>query len=136
MLGLTLTYVLAALLLVTRQLALALDIAVLAMVVLYFLHSLALLVVPHTDPALFASRTVRMPRKLMMTAATTSTLAMAGLILVIVAGDVETCLRRGFTARWTAGQWTSIELVSAWGLLGAWLHTWSRRARKRHDETS
>jgi amino acid transporter len=127
--GLTLTYAVAALLLVTRQLSLALNIAVLAMVVLYLLHSVALLIVPRTNPELFASRTVRMPRALMMTAAALSALAMVGLIVVIVHGDIRTLAKQGFVARVANGGWTSIELLLAWGALGLFLHALARRSR-------
>ncbi len=127
--ALTLTYVLAAALLVSRQMALALNIAVLAMVLLYLLHSVALLVVPRTNPELFASRRVRMPPGLMRAAAVFSALAMLGLVIVIVHGDLRTLVHDDFVARLAAGRLTSIELLVVWGLAGLAVHALAHRDR-------
>ena len=59
--GLTLTLVGAAALLLSGQVSLALNIAVFALVLLYLLHSLALLLLPRLNPPLFASVTVPHP---------------------------------------------------------------------------
>jgi amino acid transporter len=59
--GLTLTLAASAILLLSGQLSLALNIAVFALVILYFLHSLALLLLPRKNPGLFRSVTARIP---------------------------------------------------------------------------
>jgi amino acid transporter len=56
--ALTFTLAGALVLLLTNQIALALDIAVYALLLLYFLHSLALLLLPRWNPDLYRSVTV------------------------------------------------------------------------------
>ena len=127
--GLTLTYAIAAALLVSRQLSLALNIAVLAMVLLYLLHSVALLCVPRTNPTLYAARTLRMPHAVLMASAAFSAVAMAGLTAVIVNGDLRTLANEDWGARLAAGRLTSLELLVLWSLLGLWLYRLSQRKR-------
>src|SRR5262245_15527395 len=59
--GLTLTLAAAVLLVASGQVSLALNIAVFALVVLYFLHSFTLLILPSRNPVLFAEVTARIP---------------------------------------------------------------------------
>lgn len=75
--GLTATLIAALLLLVSGQIGLALNIAVFALVVLYFLHSVALLRIPKD---LAAQVTIRTPRWLQVTAAWLSIVSMGTLI--------------------------------------------------------
>ncbi|MDP9362428.1 MAG: APC family permease, partial [Acidobacteriota bacterium] len=87
--GLTATLIVTLLLLVSGQVSLALNIAVFALVVLYFLHSVALLALPRANPALYASVTLPMPLVVQRIAATISLLAMGTLIIVQLTSDVE-----------------------------------------------
>src|SRR5262245_58508770 len=80
LLGLTLTLAASVLLVVFGQISLALNIAVFALVVLYFLHSLTLLVLPRRNPSLFASVTARVPPRLQRVSAVFSMAAMGVLI--------------------------------------------------------
>ena len=127
--GLLLTFALASLLLASGQLSVALHIAVLAMVLLYLLHSLALLALPRRDPVLFASRTVRIPVWLQRGAALLSVLAMTGLVLVIVVRDVRALRAETLQARLAGGRLTSLELLCGWSAAGLALHTVVRRRR-------
>jgi amino acid transporter len=70
--GLTVTLMVAALLLVTGQVALALNIAVFALVILYFIHSLALLLLPWRNRPLFASVTAGIPLRVQRWAVSSS----------------------------------------------------------------
>jgi len=78
--GLTLTFAAALLLLVTGQVLLALNIAVFALIVLYVIHSAALLCLPAMNRALYDRITVRIPRPLQIVAATISIASMSMLI--------------------------------------------------------
>jgi len=127
--GLTFTFLAASSLLITGQLALALDIAVLALVVLYFLHSLTLLALPRRNPELFASRTVPIPVWLQRVAALLSIFAMGGLIAVQVNQDVRAWQETGIVARAIRGELTSLELLAAWSTLGLLVYAFGPRRR-------
>jgi basic amino acid/polyamine antiporter, APA family len=75
--GLTLTLAAALLLLVSGQISLALNIAVFALVVLYFIHSVALICIPRV---LYEQVTVRIPRWLQLLSAWLSVASMGTLI--------------------------------------------------------
>ncbi len=107
--GLTLTLAGALALLISGKISVALNIAVFALVVLYFLHSLALLLLPRRNPELFRSVTVRIPLSVQRSAAVLSMIAMAVLI-VQLARDRET-----------------MALAAVWTLIGAVLYA-ARRA--------
>ena len=96
--GLTITVAVALALLISGKVSVALNIAVFALVVLYFLHSLALLLLPRLNPELFRSVTVRIPLGVQRSMAVLSMLAMAVLI-VQLARDKEMMMLAGF---WTA----------------------------------
>ena len=107
--GLTITLLIALALLISRKIGVALNIAVFALVVLYFLHSLAFLLLPRLNPELFRSVTVNIPLGVQRTAAVISMATMAVLI-VQLARDRATMLLAGF-----------------WTLIGAVLYAFSRR---------
>ena len=111
-LGLTITAAAALLLLVSGQIGLALDIAVFALVVLYFLHSIALLVLPRANPELYASVTLRLPRPVQVISAVLSIAAMGTLIVLQLT---------------SAGALKLIELVVFWGAVGGVLYVIARR---------
>lgn len=103
-LGLTVTFIAALLLLVSGQISLALNIAVFALIVLYVIHSVALICLPSTNRALYDEITVRIPRWVQLGAAVISIAAMSALI-VLQLRDVKL-----------------IELVAFWSVIGAVLY--------------
>jgi len=117
--GLTGTLAASAILLVSGQISLALNIAVFALVILYFLHSFALLVLPRSNPALFRSVTVRIPIGIQRLAAVFSMLAMAGLVLVQVVADVRVLEELSLRERIARRSLTTLELSLMWAVLGA-----------------
>jgi APA family basic amino acid/polyamine antiporter len=125
--GLTLTLALSAILLISGQLSLALSIAVFALVILYFLHSLALLVLPRKNPELFRSVTVRIPLFLQRLAAVLSMLAMGGLIAVQVRKDLRILTSTGFGERVASRSLTTLELCLMWSVVGAAVYLLGRR---------
>lgn len=119
--GLTITLIAALTLLLTGQVGLALNIAVFALVVLYFLHSLALLVLPRANGELFRSVTVGIPLSVQRLSAIVSIAAMALFIALQVAHDVRV-LRTSLT---------TIELAAFWAAAGAALYGLRRVADRR-----
>jgi amino acid transporter len=111
--GLTLTLVAALLLLASGKVFLALNIAVFALVVLYFLHSVALIYLPILNKELYRSVTLPMPRGLQLLAALLSLIAM-GTLIVLMITDADTMKLMGF-----------------WGVIGAVLYLIARRNRPR-----
>jgi amino acid transporter len=132
--GLTLTLIVTLLLLISGQVSLALNIAVFALVVLYFLHSLALLVLPRANPSLYASVTIPLPLWVQQLSAVISLLLMGTLIVVQLAGDVDVLRRLSFRERIEHASLTTIELVVFWGAIGAVLYVIA--ARRRRDSRS
>jgi amino acid transporter len=128
--GLTLTLLVTLLLLVSGQVSLALNIAVFALVVLYFLHSVALLALPRANPSLFASVTLRMPLIVQRVCAVISLLSMGTLIVVQLLGDVDVLRRFSFRERIANASLTTIELVVFWGAIGAVLYGLAARRRR------
>ena len=129
-LGLTLTLGVAALLLVSGQLSLALNIAVFALVILYFLHSFAMLILPWRNRALYRQVTTRLPAGVRVASALVSMLSMGILILLQVRQDVALLGRTTFRERLTGGSMTALELVVIWGAFGLLFYTLGRRGRR------
>ena len=121
--GLTLTLLATLTLLISGQISLALNIAVFALVVLYFLHSFALLALPRANPELFQSVTVGIPLWLQRVAAVTSMISMGLLIALQIADDLRVLGRTTFVERATHGSLTTIELVVFWAAVGTLLVT-------------
>lgn len=132
--ALTLTLAAAAVLVWTGQVSLALNIAVFALVALYLLHSLALLFLPRTNPALFRAVTVRIPIGVQRLAAVLSMLSMAGLLLVQVIQDVRTLTKLSLAERIANRSVTTLELCLAWGIAGAAMYLLGRRRAVGHPE--
>jgi basic amino acid/polyamine antiporter, APA family len=133
--GLSLTFAAAAVLLLSGQVSLALNIAVFALVVLYFIHSLALLCLPRANPELFRSVTVRTSRRVQVAAAVLSLIAMGILIAEQAGGDVATLARLSLSQRIATHSLTTLELCALWAAIGAAIYglgRW-RGARERHD---
>jgi amino acid transporter len=129
--GLTLTLIVTLLLLVSGQVSLALNIAVFALVCLYFLHSLALLALPRANPSLYASVTLGLPRWVQQLSAAISLLFMGTLIVVQLRGDVDVLTRLSFRERIEHASLTTIELVVFWGVIGAVLYLIAARGRRQ-----
>jgi amino acid transporter len=128
--GLTVTFLAALILLVSGQVSLALNIAVFALVVLYFLHSLALLLLPRLNPGLFASVTLRLPLWAQRLAAVLSLLAMGMLIVLQLTADARVLGHTTFRERVDHASLTTIDLVLFWGAIGAALYVIAARGRR------
>lgn len=125
--GLVVSFVIAAALLVSGRLGLALGIAVVALVALYAVHSLALLLLPRRNPELHASATARVPRSLQVWAGWCSLLTMAGLVCLQFGQDVKHVLATPFSSRLAALDLTSLELSVLWVLFGLAVYSGARR---------
>jgi len=124
--ALTLTIVACVVLLVSRQLSLALNVAVFALVLLYFLHSLTFLLLPRRNPKLYGEITIVMPVWLQRAAAWLSVLSMGGLIVVQIIQDIQTLQVHSFNERLSNHSLTSLELVVVWSAIGAVLYALAR----------
>lgn len=90
--GLTLTLAVALVLLLSGQISLALNISVHALVLLYLIHSFALLVLPRRNPELFRSVTVSIPLSVQRVAAVLSIAAMVALLAQMTLPTLELLL--------------------------------------------
>jgi APA family basic amino acid/polyamine antiporter len=124
--ALTLTLLACIVLLVSNQLQLALNIAVFALIVLYFLHSLTFLLLPRWNPKLYDEITVPISRSIMTASAALSVIAMGGMIAVQIVQDLATLRTQTLSERIAQHSLTSLELAIAWGLVGAALYAYSR----------
>jgi APA family basic amino acid/polyamine antiporter len=112
--GLTITLAGALALLLTNQIGLALNIAVYALVLLYFLHSLALLLLPRLNPELFRSASASIPLWLQRLAAVVSMMAMIALL--------------------TEMSLPTLRLLASWSIAGAALYAITHRRTTRREE--
>src|SRR4029079_3237399 len=124
--ALTLTLICCAILLISGQLSLALNVAVIALVGLYFIHSLVFLLLPRLNPALASKITIRMPNSLLITSAVVSVLSMGTLIAIQLASDINTLKSTTLKQRINEHSLTSIELIVVWGVVGAGLYQLAR----------
>ncbi len=127
--ALTLTLAASALLLISKQLSLALTIAVFALFLLYFLHSLTFLLLPRRNPQLYKQISVGIPIWLQRGAALLSVLSMGLLIVVQVSQDAHTLLTQSLSERIAKHSLTSLELALVWSLIGAALYGLARWRR-------
>ncbi|HET6973745.1 MAG TPA: APC family permease [Pyrinomonadaceae bacterium] len=127
--GLTLTLICCAALLISRQIALALNVAVFALVVLYFIHSLVFLFLPRLNPPLASEISISLPRRLQQAAAVVSVLSMGLMILIQLRQDVEVLRTQTLAQRIMGQSLTSIELIVVWGVIGAILYQLARMQR-------
>ena len=134
--GLTITFLVALLLLISHQISLALNVAVFALVVLYFLHSLALFVLPWANRELFQSVTVRIPLSVQRAAALLSMICMGGLIALQIVDDVGVLGRLSFRQRIAQSSITTLELVLFWGAIGALMYGIAHRRAARGIENA
>ena len=129
--ALTLNLAACLLLLVSRQLSMALNIAVFALVLLYFLHSLAFLMLPRWNPELNREITISMPAWLQRLAAWVSVFSMGGLVLVQISRDLQTLRTTSLSERINDHSLTSLELAIVWSAIGAALYAYARFLRLR-----
>ena len=128
--ALTLNLIACLVLLISRQLALALNIAVFALVLLYFIHSVAFLLLPRFNPDLNRQITIAMPVWLQRVAAWVSVLAMGGLVLVQIYQDGQTLLSTSLSKRISAHSLTSVELAIVWSAVGIAMYLLARAMRQ------
>ena len=129
--SLTLTLAACLVLLVSRQLSLALNIAVFALVLLYFLHSLTFLLLPRRNPKLNQEITIGLPVRLQRLAAYFSVLSMGVLIVVQIVHDVDTLRTTSLWERIHGHSLTAVELAVAWSVIGAAMYAYARMMQKR-----
>jgi APA family basic amino acid/polyamine antiporter len=124
--GLTLTLFACVALLVSRQLSLALNIAVFALIILYFLHGIAFLLLPYLNRELYDQITVAIPRSILFASAVLSVIAMGSMIAVQIIQDIETLRAQSLRDRIAQHSFTSLELAILWAMFGAALYVFSR----------
>ena len=129
--ALALTLAACLLLLLSKQLSLALNVAVFALVLLYFLHSLVFLMLPKWNPQLNDEITIGLPVWVQRSAAVLSVLSMGALLIVQVIQDVHTLKTTTFPERLDHRSLTSLELVIAWSAIGAVLYAIARRQKNQ-----
>lgn len=132
--GLTLTLLACAILLISGQLGLALNIAVTALIGLYLLHSLIFLLLPKLNPSLSKEITLNMSPTLMKVAAVFSVLSMATMLAIQFAADIGTLRTQTLRERITGDSLTSLELIVAWGVVGLVLYQVARLRSAKKPE--
>ncbi len=131
--GLTLTLLCCALLLISGQLSLALNVAVFALVVLYFIHSLVFLLLPRLNPTLASEIHINLPRRMQQVAAVVSVLAMGVMIVIQLGQDADVLRTQTLSQRISGQSLTSIELLFVWGLVGIGLYQLARSQRRERS---
>ncbi|HZE72978.1 MAG TPA: APC family permease [Pyrinomonadaceae bacterium] len=129
--GLLLTLLACLALLVSGQFVLALTIAVFALIVLYFLHSLVFLLLPRLRPNLYRQIDLAIPPWLLTASAVVSLIAMGSMIVVQIFQDIETLRAQTLRQRIAGHSLTSIELIVAWGLIGIAFYVIARWRRSQ-----
>ena len=128
--GLTLTLLCCALLLVSGQLSLALNVAVFALVVLYFIHSLVFLFLPRLNSQLANEIETNLPLRVRQVAAIVSAVSMGVMILIQLRQDVTALQTLTISQRINEHALTSIELLLVWGVVGLGLYHLARMQRQ------
>jgi amino acid transporter len=128
--GLTLTLLCCAILLISGQLSLALNVAVFALVVLYFIHSLVFLFLPRWNPALASEIDSSLPLPVRQVAAIVSIVSMGVMIWIQLRQDFEVLRTTSLGQRIREHSLTSIELVFVWGIVGLVLYQLARMQRR------
>ena len=124
--GLTLTLVASALLLVSGQLSLALNVAVFALVVLYFIHSLTFLLLPRLNSDLDSEIKLHLSKPMQRAAAIVSVISMGLMILIQLVRDFDVLRTNSLRERLANHSLTSIELIVVWSIVGAGLYLLAR----------
>ena len=132
--GLTLTLVAAAGLLLSGQLSLALNIAVFALLVLYFIHSLIFLLLPRLNPELNGEIKLQLSKPMQQASAIVSVISIGLMIFIQVVRDFQSLRVTSVRERLTDHSLTSVELILVWSIVGAILYMLARvRNRKMFD---
>jgi APA family basic amino acid/polyamine antiporter len=124
--ALTLTLAACVVLLISGQLSLALNVAVFALVVLYFLHSLTFLLLPRRNPKLYSQISVKISPWVQRNAALFSVASMGLLIVIQLLRDADTLRTMSLSERIEKQSLTSVELIVVWGIVGAVLYVFAR----------
>jgi amino acid transporter len=132
-LGLAATLAVSLALVLSGQVSLALNIAVFALMALYLLHSVALLLLPRWNPALFATVEAPIPLWVQRVAGVVSIVSMAGLLAIQLHADAAVLATTTLRERAATHRLTTIELAAAWGVLGLILYGVARRRHRRID---
>jgi hypothetical protein len=119
-----------AILLMSGQLSLALNVAVFALVVLYFIHSLVFLFLPRLNSRLASEIEISLPRGVRQAAAVVSVLSMGLMIFIQLKLDIAALQTTSLSQRITEHSLTSIELLFVWGLVGLGLYQIARMQRQ------
>jgi hypothetical protein len=117
-------------LLVSGQLSLALNVAVFALVVLYFIHSLVFLLLPRLNPNLAQEIEINLPLGARQVAAIVSVLAMGVMIFIQLRLDIQALQTSSLSQRISEHSLTSIELLLVWGVVGLGLYQLARMQRQ------
>jgi amino acid transporter len=129
--GLTLTLICCAILLISGQLSLALNVAVFALVVLYFIHSLVFLFLPRLNPGLANEIEVNLSPRVRQVAAIVSIVSMGVMILIQLRQDVGVLRTLSLSERISRNALTSIELMVVWGVVGLGVYQLARMQRPK-----
>ncbi|MFT5052561.1 MAG: APA family basic amino acid/polyamine antiporter [Chlamydiales bacterium] len=129
--GLVVSFCLAALLLISGRMDLALNIAVVALMLLYGLHSVALILLPRLNPELYGQVETGIPRWLQLLAAWASVLALTLLVGLSFGADLRRMRESPLIERVLVLDLTSLELILAWVLMGLALLQLKLRRRVR-----
>ena len=127
--GLTLTLVACVILLVSGQLSLALNIAVFALLVLYFLHSLIFLFLPRLNPDLNGEIKLTLSKPLQQISAIVSVISIGLMIVIQLVRDFQSLRVTSIRQRLTEHSLTSTELIVIWSLVGGVLYLLARLKR-------
>jgi amino acid transporter len=127
--ALTLTLIGCAILLISGQLALALNVAVFALVVLYFIHSLVFLLLPRLNPSLASEIKISLSARVQQAAAIVSLLSMGLMIVIQLRQDAVVLSTQTLSERISGQSLTSIELIVVWGVVGVGLYRLARMQR-------
>lgn len=124
--ALTLTFAACAVLLISNQMSLALNIAVFALVLLYFMHTLIFMLLPKWNPTLLAAITINLPHSVRVLAGVVSLFSMGLLIVLQFVQDVQQILHSTLRERLDHKSLTSAELALAWSVVGIALFVYAR----------
>jgi len=92
------------------------------LVLLYALHSLALLCLPRANPELFAQVTERVPLSWQRLAGSLSLVSMLGMVVCQLVPDARVIGATNLGERWRHQAFTSLELLLAWTAIGLVVH--------------
>lgn len=127
-LGLIVTAVIPVLLLLSGQTLLALNISVFALMIVYALHSVALLALHRSNPELAAQVTVPIQPRWQRAAALFSALCLGSFIILNVLQDLDRIWETDLASRFASDAGlTSLELFFPWLVVGLLIYFWQRR---------